>query len=336
MDLCDAAHTSSQLVGTLLMWSESKQVQLVQLAWFVDIRSRFDGEQICRSSDPIGFMCMTRVFILTSIAMIAFAGNSLLCRLALKETQIDPATFTSVRLISGALVLWLITMRRRSSTRTTGDWLAAVTLFIYAAAFSYSYVDLPAATGALLLFGAVQVTMIGYGLATGERLGPVQWLGVTLAFGGLVGLQLPGLSAPPVVAAAWMLAAGVAWGVYSIRGKGANDPATSTAGNFLRAAPIAFAANLIVVSSSRLDPGGIVCGIASGAVTSGMGYAIWYSALRELPATHAATAQLSVPVLAAAGGVTLLGEDLSFRLVISSVAILGGVAIVLLAKESRS
>lgn len=279
-------------------------------------------------------MSLTRVFVLTSFAMVAFAGNSLLCRLALEDSQIDAASFTSIRIMSGALVLSLIARTRREATGSSGDWLSALALFGYAAGFSYAYVDLPAAIGALLLFGAVQVTMIGYGLSTGERLAIRQWAGLVLAFGGLVGLLLPGLSAPPPGGAALMLGAGVAWGVYSIRGKAGGDATCTTAGNFLRAVPLVVALNLAMFPDSRPATLGIACAVVSGAVTSGIGYAIWYSALPGLKATHAATVQLSVPVIAAAGGILLLDEILSVRLVATSVAILGGVTFVVIEKAA--
>jgi len=277
-------------------------------------------------------MSLTRVFVLTSFAMVAFAGNSLLCRMALKDSQIDAASFTSIRIISGALVLYLIVRTRRKATGSSGDWPSALALFCYAAGFSFAYVDLPAAIGALLLFGAVQVTMIGYGFSTGERLALRQSAGLVLAFGGLVGLLLPGLSAPPPGAAALMLGAGVAWGVYSIRGKAGGDATCTTAGNFLRAAPLAVGLNLAMLPASQPATLGIACAMASGAITSGIGYAIWYSAVRGLKATHAATVQLSVPVIAAAGGIVFLGEAISVRLVIASAAILGGVAFVVIEK----
>jgi len=281
-------------------------------------------------------MSMTRMLVLTSLAMVAFAGNSLLCRLALKDAQIDAASFTSIRIISGALVLWVIARVRRGTSAATGsgDWWSALALFAYAAGFSYAYVDLPAAIGALLLFGAVQVTMIGYGLSTGERLVLRQSTGLVLAFGGLMGLLLPGLSAPPPGGAALMLGAGIAWGIYSIRGKAAGDATCTTAGNFLRAAPLAVGLNLAILPASQPATLGIACAVASGAITSGIGYAIWYSAIRGLRATHAATVQLSVPVIAAAGGIVFLGEAISVRLVIASVVILGGVALVLIEKPA--
>lgn len=273
------------------------------------------------------------MLVLTTLAMLAFAGNSLLCRVALKHTAIDAASFTSIRLISGAVMLWLVVRLRHGSHAGRGNWLSALALFAYAAGFSFAYVSLSAATGALLLFGAVQATMIGHGLYAGERLRQKQLLGLLLAFGGLVGLLLPGLSAPPLLGAVLMLGAGVAWGVYSLRGKGAGDATQVTAGNFLRAVAIALGLSLLTLSNARLDGAGVVYAIASGALASGLGYAIWYTALPALKATTAATVQLSVPVLATAGGVIFLGEALSPRLALASVAILGGIALVILDRK---
>lgn len=274
-------------------------------------------------------------FFLTLLAMIAFAGNSLLCRLALKQTGIDAASFTSLRILSGALALWLITALRGGSPRTAGSWPSALALFAYAAGFSYAYVTLSAAMGALLLFGAVQATMIGYGLWTGERLDIRQSAGLLCAFGGLATILLPGLSAPPLAGSVVMLGAGVAWGVYSLRGKGAGDPASVTAGNFLRAVPLAAAVSAVTAPWASLDSSGFWYAIFSGALASGCGYVLWYMALRGLKATSAAIVQLSVPVIAAAGGIILLGETITVRLVIASTAILGGIALVIRAKASQ-
>jgi len=279
-------------------------------------------------------MTYARTITLTSLAMLAFAGNSLLCRVALKHTSIDPASFTAVRLVSGALTLWLVVRARRGTAVGRGNWLSALALFAYAAGFSFAYVSLPAATGALLLFGAVQATMIGHGIWVGERLGRMQLLGLALACGGLVGLLLPGLSAPPLVGSVFMLGAGIAWGIYSLRGKGAGDPTRVTAGNFLRAAPIAAALSLFTLTGARLDPAGIGYAVLSGALASGIGYAIWYTALPALKATHASIVQLSVPVIAALGGIAFLGEALTLRLTLASVAILGGIALVILEKQA--
>jgi drug/metabolite transporter (DMT)-like permease len=265
--------------------------------------------------------------------MIAFAGNSLLCRVALKDTGIDAASFTTIRLVSGALMLWLIVRMSRGGRSGRGNWPSAFALFAYAAGFSFAYVSLPAATGALLLFGAVQATMIGHGIRAGERLRKMQWVGLVLALGGLVGLLLPGLSAPPLAASLLMLGAGLAWGIYSLRGKGGGDATRVTAGNFLRAVPIAAALSLLLHEGASLDSAGFWYAVASGALASGIGYAIWYTALPALKSTHAATVQLSVPVIAALGGVVLLGEPLTLRLLLASVAILGGIALVILEKK---
>ena len=281
-------------------------------------------------------MSPARTLALTSLAMTAFAGNSLLCRLALKQTGIDAATFTAIRLISGAMVLWLITRRARGASAGGGNWLSAFALFSYAACFSFAYVSLPTGTGALLLFGAVQALMIGYGIWSGERLRLPQLAGLALAFGGLSGLLLPGVSAPPLGGSMLMLVAGLSWGIYSLRGKGAGDPTRVTAGNFLRAAPLALALSLFMLlfKGASLDAAGFWLAVASGALTSGIGYAIWYTALPALKATSAASVQLSVPVIAALGGIAFLGEPVTLRLVLASVAILGGIALVVLQKRA--
>lgn len=276
-----------------------------------------------------------RIILLTTLAMVAFAGNSLLCRLALKDTGIDAATFTTIRLVSGALILLLVVRVKHGPRDTGGDWWSAAALLVYAAGFSFAYLSLPAATGALLLFGAVQATMIGYGLWSGERLLRPQLLGLIMALGGLVGLLLPGLSAPPLVGSALMLCAGVAWGVYSLRGRGGGDPTKVTAGNFLRAAPVAILLSVLLHNDASLDMAGFGYAVLSGALASGLGYAIWYQVLPALKATKAATVQLSVPVIAALGGVVFLGEPISLRLALASVAILGGIALVILERRER-
>jgi drug/metabolite transporter (DMT)-like permease len=274
-------------------------------------------------------MTRSRVLLATTLAMIAFAGNSLLCRAALKETQIDAATFTSIRLVSGAIALWIIVRLRRTPAAGAGTWTSGFWLFAYAAGFSFAYLTLTAATGALLLFGAVQATMIGYGLWKGERFTAMQMAGLAAAFAGLVGLLLPGATAPAMTGCLLMIGAGIAWGCYSLRGRGAGDPTRVTAGNFLRAAPMAALVSVAMMSNASIDGAGVAYAIASGALTSGVGYAIWYTALPALKATVAATVQLSVPAIAAFGGVLLLGEPLTPRLVICSVAILGGIALVI-------
>lgn len=275
-------------------------------------------------------MSRARIVLLTALAMLAFAGNSLLCRLALAHTAIDAASFTLLRIGAGALALWLIVRLRGERIGGAGSWPSALALFVYAAGFSFAYVSLAAATGTLLLFGAVQTTMIGVGLARGERLRARQLAGLLLAFGGLVGLLLPGLSAPPLGASLLMIAAGVAWGVYSLRAKGAANPLWVTTGNFVRALPMVAVLSIGARAHASLDVAGALYALASGALTSGAGYAIWYTALRGLRTTSAATVQLSVPVIAAAGGALLLGESITARLAMATIAILGGIAAVTL------
>jgi drug/metabolite transporter (DMT)-like permease len=269
----------------------------------------------------------SQTLALTAVAMLAFAGNSLLCRLALQHSGIDPASFTTVRLTSGAVVLWALVRWR--GQRPAGDWGSAAALFVYAAAFSYAYLSLSAGTGALLLFGAVQATMLGWGLWHGQRLGRGQTAGLVLAMGGLVALLLPGVTAPPAGGALLMTAAGVAWGVYSLRGRGAGDPTAVTAGNFVRASALAVPLALAALPWARVDVAGLLWALCSGAVTSGLGYAIWYTALKGLQPTSSASVQLSVPVLTALGGVALLSEPLTLRLALCSAAILGGIACVI-------
>lgn len=271
-----------------------------------------------------------RIVICTVLALIAFAGNSLLCRAALAHTHIDAASFTTVRLLSGTAVLCCLVWLRGGDRAGRGNWLSALALFAYAAGFSFSYLRLTAAAGALLLFGAVQTTMIGYGIGSGERLRWPQAVGLALACAGLIGLLLPGLSAPPLMGALLMLGAGVAWGIYSLRGRRAGDSLQVTAGNFTRTVPMALVLSLFLAARTSLDPVGIGYAFLSGALTSGVGYAIWYTALPSLTSTTAATVQLSVPILAAVGGVFFLSETLTLRLLVASVAIIGGIALVVL------
>ncbi len=272
--------------------------------------------------------------------MIAFASNSLLCRAALKQTTVDAATFTFVRIFSGAAALWLIVKMRHASVLANdrhihGNWLSALALFAYAAAFSFAYVDLSAGTGALLLFGAVQATMILWSLHKGERLDAIQIAGFVVAVTGLIALVFPGLSAPPLIGSILMLGAGVAWGIYSLRGKREENPGSVTAGNFVRAVPFAAVVSIVSVRWLHVDLAGVGYAIISGAITSGLGYVIWYNALQGLKAPSAATVQLSVPVLAATGGILLLGEPLTVRYLLASIAILGGIALVVALEKNR-
>lgn len=277
----------------------------------------------------------SRLFFLTAVAMVAFAANSLLCRAALKHGTIDAASFSSIRIISGAIALWFILATRRSNNRATGNWWSAAALFAYVAAFSFAYNTLSAAIGALLLFAAVQSTMIVWGFWKGERFHPRQWIGFVIACAGLIILLLPGISTPSLTGSILMLSAGLAWGVYSLRGKTAGNPTAATTGNFLRAAPMTLLLSAFFVSSMRLDFAGVMCAIISGAITSGLGYVIWYAALPGLTATGAATVQLSAPVIAALGGILFLNESLTPRFVLASIAVLGGIALVVINRSAR-
>lgn len=261
--------------------------------------------------------------------MVAFAANSILCRLALADASIDPAGFTTIRLASGALTLLAVsTLMSRNTTRDDGgDWFSAFMLFAYAVAFSFAYISLGAGTGALILFAAVQATMIVAALWTGERPHALEWLGLVAALGGLVYLVFPGLTAPSPVGSLLMGSAGIAWGLYSLRGRGAGNPTRATTANFVRSVPLALIVSVIAFRELSVSPRGAVLAVLSGAVASGLGYVVWYTALKGLTATRAAVVQLSVPVIAAIGGVLFLSERISLRLVIASVLILGGVAL---------
>ena len=281
--------------------------------------------------------------------MIAFASNSLLCRAALRDTKIDAATFTFVRILSGAIALWLIVIVRsafssqmpvrlgltRHSSISAGSWPSALALFAYAAAFSFAYNTLSAGTGALLLFGAVQATMIFWGVRKGERLDALQIIGFAISMIGLVVLVFPGITAPPLVGSILMLAAGAAWGVYSVRGKETKDAIAATTGNFLRAMPFAVLVSVVMVREARFDSLGIVYAAISGAITSGLGYVIWYSVLPQIKASTAAVVQLSAPVLVATGGILLLAEPITLRYAIASIAVLGGIFLVIIEKQSE-
>jgi drug/metabolite transporter (DMT)-like permease len=268
--------------------------------------------------------------------MLAFAGNALLCRLALATTEIDPASFTFVRLLSGAVALMIIVCLKNGKATIGGNWASAFALFAYAICFSFAYISLPAGSGALLLFGAVQITMIAYGLLSGERLLNRQLVGFVLAVAGLIALLLPGVTVPSVSGSLLMLSAGVAWGIYSLRGRGASDPSRETAGNFIRAVPMAAAISLATLVQFRVDISGALYAVASGALASGIGYALWYTVLPMLRATTAATVQLSVPVIAAVGGVVFLNEAVTLRLAITSVVVLGGIALFISGKQAHS
>lgn len=279
-----------------------------------------------------------RTILLTLLTLVAFAANSILCRMALKDGLIDPVGFTQLRLLSGAFVLaaFLAVGRKRVRPVRARDWRPALALFVYAIAFSLAYVTLDAAVGALILFAMVQISMIGIGLVAGARPQAVEWVGLVVAFAGLFYLVAPGLSAPPLAGAALMAVAGIAWGVYSVLGKTEAAPATATARNFILTLP--FAALLVATprSSFHAEPEGVALALASGALASGLGYVIWYAALKGLTNMAAAVVQLAVPVVAAAGAVVFLGETVTTRLAIASALILGGVFITVRASLRRS
>ncbi|HVO46615.1 MAG TPA: DMT family transporter [Steroidobacteraceae bacterium] len=270
---------------------------------------------------------MRRTAGATLFALLAFASNSILCRMALRHVHTDPASFTTVRLVAGAATLWILVQVRGRTRRVGGSWPAALALLAYAVTFSLAYVALPAGTGALLLFGAVQVVMIATGFIAGERINSRIALGWTLAVAGLVLLLLPGIAAPPSLQALSMLAAGVAWGIYSLKGRDSTDALGDTAGNFIRSVPGVLVISMLMWSQRSADAQGIALAAASGAISSGLGYAAWYTALPKLGAIAAANAQLSVPVLAALGGVALFAEPITVRLLVSSLLVLGGTAL---------
>jgi len=286
---------------------------------------------------PMESSLAARTALLTAVAMVAFAANSLLCRMGLGGGLIDAASFTAIRVVAGAVTLALIlAVQQKPRIGTNADWRAAAMLFTYMVFFSFAYLSLTAGTGALILFGAVQLTMFTTALWTGERFGPISWAGLALAVAGLVYLVSPGLSAPDPLGAVLMAIAGIAWGVYSLLGRGARDPLEATASAFLYSVPpsVLVGVAYVAISSAFVTVSGVALAIASGAIASGCGYVIWYAALRGLTATNAAVVQLSVPVIAAFGGVLFLAEDVTLRLVLASAGTLGGVTIVLMQRAA--
>jgi len=267
--------------------------------------------------------------------MLAFAANSLLCRWALLDSDIDAASFTLARIVSGAITLFVLAYVQTGRYQVAGSWYSGLALFVYAAGFSFAYLAMSTATGALLLFGSVQAGMIGYGLFRGERPAFLQWCGIAMALFGAGFLLLPGAETPPIKASLLMVAAGIAWAVYSIRGRSSVNPTRDTAGNFIRAVPLTLLLLAIFHEQFNLDSSGLVYAVASGALASGVGYALWYSVLPALKATTAATVQLSVPALAAIAGALVLHEPISIRVVLCSVLILGGVAAFIVCKPSH-
>lgn len=274
-----------------------------------------------------------RIACLTAVSLVAFAANSILCRLALGAATIDAASFSTIRLLSGALMLVLLTrLAGRRTVETQGSWRSGAALSLYAITFSFAYLLLGTGTGALILFGSVQTTMIIAGLASGERPTAAEWLGLLIAVAGLIYLVFPGVSSPSPAGAALMTAAGIFWGVYSLQGRGADNPIRITTGNFIRAVPIAMVVNVLMLPTLHLSPKGVLIAVISGGVASGLGYVVWYTALRGITATLAATVQLAVPLLAAAGGVLFLAETVSPRLLLSGLAIMGGVGLAILGR----
>lgn len=272
---------------------------------------------------------------MTVLALVAFAANSVLSRLALGAGTIDAASYTVIRLFSGILVLALVLLVTNKGTpnRTRGSWIAGVALFLYAVTFSYAYITLDTGTGALILFGAVQVTMILLSMFAGNQLRLAEWLGVLIAFGGFVYLVLPRVTTPSLVGLVLMTAAGIAWGVYTLRGRGSAHPIADTAYNFIRTAPFILVLFVVSMGSARYSTAGVGYAVLSGALTSGLGYTIWYLALGGMTATQAAVVQLSVPVIAALGGVVLIGEAITLRLALSGLLILGGILLVILGRR---
>jgi len=287
------------------------------------------------SSATMKMIPVKKTFGYTLLALIAFAGNSIICRIALKETAIEPALFTSIRLISGALVLMLIVLLTAKSDekKSKGSWFSAAMLFIYAAAFSYAYVSLEAGTGALILFGIVQITMIAFSLLSGNKMSLTEWLGVVVALCGFLYLMLPGAKAPSILGFVLMTISGIAWGVYSIRGKTTKNPLQDTAYNFLRTIPFLLLLLYFLLQEPNYSKTGILLALFSGVVTSGLGYIIWYTALKGLTTIQASVVQLFVPVLAGLGGLILMNEAISFRLFVAALLILGGILLLIVKKN---
>jgi drug/metabolite transporter (DMT)-like permease len=270
---------------------------------------------------------MARIATATIFALLAFAANSILCRMALRVATIDPLTFTSIRIVSGAITLALVLLFRSRKVHMGGSWISALELIGYAATFSVAYMALTAGTGALLLFGAVQVVMIAAGYRAGERINRAVAVGWLAAVGGIIALTLPSVSSPPLSASFLMLLAGIAWGLYSLRGRRSSEPIAETAGNFVRAVPIALILNALMFTKAFCTSRGVLLAVLSGALASGLGYAAWYTALPRMRSMTAANLQLCVPVIAALFGAVLFKEAITTRLIVASIFVLGGVFI---------
>lgn len=279
-----------------------------------------------------------KAFFYTSFALVSFAFNSILCRLALQSKEIDAAGFTAIRLLSGAVVLSLVFtfFGKKESETKRGNWFSAFFLFVYAVCFSFAYINLTTATGALILFGSVQMTMIIAALIKGERPRILEWIGLIFAFGGLVYLVFPGLSAPPFFSSVLMSSAGIAWGFYTLRGRTSTNPLADTTGNFVRAVPMILIVCVPFLANIHLSQKGILFAVLSGAIASGFGYSVWYAALKFHTATRAAILQLSVPVIAAIGGILFLSEELEIRLLIAGALILGGIGLTVSSKSQNA
>jgi len=279
-----------------------------------------------------------KTIVLTIMALVAFAANSVLCRLALGAGAIDAASFTCVRLLSGSLILMAIfkISDSRNNSASRGSWPASLALFLYAIAFSYAYITLDTGTGALILFGAVQITMILLSILSGNRLHAAEWVGIGTAFAGFVYLVLPGVSAPSLIGFLLMTVAGIAWGIYTLQGRGSSDPLGDTCYNFLRTTPLVLMLAILVLPEAQFSTEGILLAVVSGAIASGIGYTIWYAALGGISTTQAAVVQLSVPVIAALGGVVFSAETITWRMTSSGALILGGILLVVLGRDKTA
>lgn len=278
---------------------------------------------------------LLKIISLTGLALIAFAANSVLCRLALGERAIDASGFTSIRLLTGGLVLFgIIRINNNKGNQTTkGSWISGFMLFLYAIAFSYAYISLETGTGALILFGAVQITMILLSVFSGHSLHKTEWIGVIIAFSGFVYLLLPGVHMPSIIGFMLMTVSGIAWGIYTINGQGSKNPLLDTTHNFLKTIPFVLLLIIITFNKENYSTEGIILAVISGGITSGIGYTIWYMALRGLTSVQAAVVQLLVPIIAAFGGVLFISERITFRLIAASLLILGGILVVVLGKN---
>ena len=276
--------------------------------------------------------------MLTLLAMLAFAANSVLCRMALGDQLIDATSFTTIRLVSGAITLIIIVLLKDSSVKKNIrlDLKASLALFLYAICFSFAYIDLTTGTGALILFGTVQLTIVIYGVMQGDRPLPSAWLGILIACAGLAYLVSPGVTAPSLAGTILMITAGLAWGVYTWRGKGVSKPVAATTWNFIGTVPMTLIASLVFLGKADMQINGVLLAVLSGALASGVGYVIWYAALPFLKPSSAAVVQLSVPMIAALGGVAFMSEPLTLRLSIASAAILGGIALVINANRTKA